>query len=68
MFNWMIFFNIKNNVMPLIQKKTILKDFENHKLRYYTMKYEFFYKLFSSFELIIQLLIFLNVIFWYNYL
>jgi len=34
---------MESNVMPLIQKKTILKDFENHKL-IYTMKYEFFIK------------------------
>jgi hypothetical protein len=36
----MIFFDIENNVMSLIQRKTILKDFENHKLRY-IMKYNF---------------------------
>jgi hypothetical protein len=53
----MKFFYMKNNVMLLIQRKTILKDFENYKLRY-TMKYEFFYKVINSFELIIQLLIF----------
>jgi hypothetical protein len=45
----MIIFDMEKNVMPLIQMKTILKDFENHKLKY-TMKY--------GFELIIQLLIF----------
>jgi hypothetical protein len=49
------FFNLKSNVMLLIQKKTILKDFESHKL-IYTMKYEL--DIFYSFELIIQLLIF----------
>jgi hypothetical protein len=43
--------------MPLIQRKTILKDFENHKLKY-TMKYGIFYKFIYSFELIIQLPIF----------
>jgi hypothetical protein len=43
--------------MPLIQKKMILKDFENHKLKY-RMKYDFKNKVFYSFELIIQLLIF----------
>jgi len=53
--------------MPLIQRKTILKDFENHKF-IYIMKYGFFNKFFYSFELTIQLLIFLNVIFLYNYL
>jgi hypothetical protein len=47
--------------MSLIQKKTILKDFENHKLKYYKMKHDFLYKLFYLFELIIQLLTFLNV-------
>ncbi len=36
----MIYFDIENNVMPWIQRKIILKDFENHKLRY-TMKYGF---------------------------
>jgi hypothetical protein len=50
-------FDIESSVMPLIQRKTILKDFENHKLRY-TMKYGFFYKFIYSFELIIQLLIY----------
>jgi len=50
-------------VIPLIQKKTFLKDFENHKLRY-TMKYGIFYKVFYSFELIIQLMF----IYIYNYL
>jgi len=53
----MIFYYVENSVMPLIQRKTILKDFENHKLKY-TMKYGFFNKLFYSFGLIIQLLIF----------
>jgi hypothetical protein len=43
--------------MPLLQRKMILKDFENHKLKY-TMKYGFFYKVFYSFELIIQLFFF----------
>ncbi len=43
--------------MPLIQRKTILKDFENHKLGY-KIKYGFFYKVFYSFELMIQLFIF----------
>jgi hypothetical protein len=43
--------------MPLIQRKTILKDFENHKL-IYKMKYGFFYKIFYSFELVIQVLFF----------
>jgi hypothetical protein len=38
----MIFFDIESSVMPLIQGKMILKDFENHKLRY-IMKYGFFY-------------------------
>jgi hypothetical protein len=47
--------------MPLIQKKTILKDFENHKLKY-TMKYDFFNKFIYSFELIIQLFIFCGLI------
>jgi hypothetical protein len=27
MFNWIIFFDIKSNVMPLIHNKTIFKDF-----------------------------------------
>jgi hypothetical protein len=40
MFNWMNFFYIESSVMPLIQKKTNLKDFENHKFKY-TMKYGF---------------------------
>jgi hypothetical protein len=53
----MILFHIESNVMPLIQRKTILNDFENHKLKY-TMKYDFFHKSFYSFELIIQLFIF----------
>ncbi len=35
------FFDIESSVMPLIERKTILKDFENHKL-IYTMKYGFF--------------------------
>jgi hypothetical protein len=37
---WLIewFFYMEICVIPLIQRKTILKDFENHKLRY-TMKY-----------------------------
>jgi hypothetical protein len=35
------FFYIKNNVMPLIQRKKKLKDFEHHKLKF-TMKYAFF--------------------------
>jgi len=39
LFEW--FFNIKNNVMPLMQRKFFLKDFENHKLKY-TMKYGIF--------------------------
>jgi hypothetical protein len=46
--------------MPLIQSKMILKAFETYKLRY-TMKYGFFYEVFYSFELIIQLLDFFNV-------
>jgi len=41
----------------LIQRSSILKDFENHKLKY-IMKYGIFYKVFYSFELIIQLSIF----------
>jgi hypothetical protein len=45
------FFDIESSVIPLIQRKTILKDFENHKLKY-TMKYDFFNKFFYSFELI----------------
>jgi len=49
----MILFYIESNVMPLIQRKTILKDFENHKLKYTTMKCEFKNKIFYSFELII---------------
>jgi len=53
MLNSMIFFYIKNNVMPLIQRKIILKDFGNHKLRYTI------YKFIYSFKLIIQVLIFL---------
>ncbi len=57
MLGWVIFLDIESSVMPLIQGKTILKDFENHKLRY-IMKYEFFYKVTHSFGLIIQLLIF----------
>jgi hypothetical protein len=36
----MIIFDMEKNVMPLIQMKTILKDFENQKLKY-TMKYGF---------------------------
>ncbi len=36
---------MESSVMPLIQKKKILKDFENHKLKY-TMKYGFFTKSF----------------------
>jgi hypothetical protein len=52
----MIFFDMQSNVMPLIQRKTILKDFENHKL-IYTMKYSLFNKIFYSFELIIRLFI-----------
>jgi hypothetical protein len=56
------FFLHRNNVMPLIQRKMILKDFENHKLKY-TMKYEFFNNFFYSFELIIQFLIFLMLFF-----
>jgi hypothetical protein len=48
--------------MPLLQKKIVLKDFENHKLKY-TMKYGFFSKVLCSFELIIELFIFLNIIF-----
>jgi hypothetical protein len=52
------FVGIECSMMPLIQRKTNLKEFENHKLRY-TMKYGFFYEVFYSFELIIQLLIFL---------
>jgi hypothetical protein len=51
----MIFFDIESSVMPLIQRKTILEDFENHKLRY-SMKYGFKNKVFCSFELIIQVL------------
>jgi hypothetical protein len=35
--SWVIFFYMESSGMPLIQKKTILKDFENHKLKY-TMK------------------------------
>jgi hypothetical protein len=35
------FFDIESSVMPLIEMKTILKYFENHKL-IYTMKYGFF--------------------------
>jgi hypothetical protein len=62
----MIFFDIESSVMPLIQRKTILKDFENHKSRY-TIKYGFLIKFLYSFELIIQLH-FLNVNFLYNYL
>jgi len=57
MLSWMNFFDIKSSVMPLILRNTILKDFENHKLRY-IMKYIFLYKIFYSFELMIQLLIF----------
>jgi hypothetical protein len=45
MLNWVIFFDIENSVMPLLHRKMILKDFENHKLRY-TMKYDFFIKSF----------------------
>jgi hypothetical protein len=44
-------------MMPLIQEKTILKDFENHKLRY-IMKYGFFYKVLYSFQLTNELFIF----------
>jgi hypothetical protein len=51
-----MFLYMKINVMPLIQRKTILKDFANHKLKY-TMKYGFFNEVFYSFELIIQLII-----------
>jgi hypothetical protein len=57
MLNWVIIFYIESSVMPLIQKKVILKDFENHKLKY-IMKYGFFYKVFYSFEFIIQIFIF----------
>ncbi len=53
----MIFFDMESSVIPLIQRKTILKDFENHKL-IYIMKYGFFYNVFYSFELVIQLAIF----------
>jgi hypothetical protein len=45
MFSQMIFFDMESNVMPLTQRKTILKDFENHKL-IYTMKYTFLIKSF----------------------
>jgi hypothetical protein len=31
---------LESSVMPLIKRTTILKDFENHKLKY-TMKYGF---------------------------
>jgi hypothetical protein len=43
--------------MPLIQRKVILKDLENLKLKY-TMKYGFFYKVLYSFEFMIQIFIF----------
>jgi hypothetical protein len=49
--------------MPLIQRKTILKEFENHKL-IYTMKYGLFYKIIYSFELIIQVFILFYFIFY----
>jgi hypothetical protein len=39
--------------MPFIQRKTILKDFENHKLKY-IMNMNLFNKVFYSFELIIH--------------
>jgi hypothetical protein len=53
----MNFFHIESNMMPLIQRKTILKDFESHKLRY-IMKYDFFDKVIYSFELLFEFLIF----------
>jgi hypothetical protein len=34
MFSWIIFFYIEDSVIPLIQRQTILKDFENHELKY----------------------------------
>jgi len=52
------FFDMERSVMPLIQRKKILKDFKNHKLKC-TMKYNSLYKVFYSF---------LNVNFWYKYL
>jgi hypothetical protein len=36
----MFFLDMEDSVMPLIQRKTILKFFENHKF-IYTMKYDF---------------------------
>jgi len=66
MFNWMNFFHIESNMMPLIQTNTILKDFESHKLRY-IMKYDFLNK--DLFIWIINLTShFKNVNFSYNYL
>jgi len=41
----MEFLYIKDSVIPLIQRNTILKDFENLKLKY-KMKYGEFYKVF----------------------
>jgi hypothetical protein len=41
----MIFFDMESSVMPLIQRKAILKDFENHKLKY-TTKHGVFIKSF----------------------
>jgi hypothetical protein len=48
MLRWVIFIDIKNSVMLLIQRTTIREDFENHKLKY-SMKYENFNKVFHSF-------------------
>jgi hypothetical protein len=44
MFSRGIFLDIEGSVMPLMQRKTTLKDFENHNLRY-MMKYGFFIKI-----------------------
>jgi hypothetical protein len=34
LFSLLIFIDMEKSVMPLIQRKTILKDFKNHKLKY----------------------------------
>jgi hypothetical protein len=65
MFSSVFSFDIESNVMPLIQKKTILKDFENHKLRG-TMKYRFKNKIFLFIWINKSTSQFSNVNFWYN--
>jgi hypothetical protein len=38
----MIFFGMENNVMPLIEVKKILKDFDDYNIEKYAMQYELF--------------------------